>query len=68
MKTLDQARKANEAHQNDIKGLEDERVSVEAAYAEYENNIAGELQSRGKDVKLEEEQVIFYWQILKNFL
>uniref|UniRef100_A0A6M2DMN1 Structural maintenance of chromosomes protein n=1 Tax=Xenopsylla cheopis TaxID=163159 RepID=A0A6M2DMN1_XENCH len=60
LKTLDQARKANEAHQNDIRKLEDERAKVESAYAEYENTIAGELQSRGKDVKLEEEQVHEY--------
>jgi structural maintenance of chromosome 1 len=57
IKTLEQARKAHEAHMNDIKKLEDELGEVEQAKEEYESQIAGESQSQGRDVHLEDEQV-----------
>ncbi|ERL94587.1 hypothetical protein D910_11864 [Dendroctonus ponderosae] len=59
-KTLDQAKKAHEAHMNDIQKLEDELAEVDKAKAEYEEQIAGESQSQGRDVHLEDEQVREY--------
>jgi structural maintenance of chromosome 1 len=63
IKTLEQARKAHEAHMNDIKKLEDELGEVEQAKEEYESQIAGESQSQGRDVHLEDEQVIEYHRL-----
>lgn len=57
VKTLEQARKANDAHNNDISKLEQELEEVENRQAEYEATIAGESQSQGRDVHLEDEQV-----------
>lgn len=57
IKTLEQARKANEAHNNDIRKLEEELAEVEHSKEEYEATIAGESQSQGRDVHLEDEQV-----------
>lgn len=45
-KTLDQAKKAHEAHMNDIRKLEAELAEVEKAKKEYEEQIAGESQSQ----------------------
>ncbi|KAH1021332.1 hypothetical protein HUJ04_010862 [Dendroctonus ponderosae] len=59
-KTLDQAKIAHEAHMNDIQKLEDELAEVDKAKAEYEEQIAGESQSQGRDVHLEDEQVREY--------
>ncbi|KAJ8915816.1 hypothetical protein NQ315_004628 [Exocentrus adspersus] len=63
IKTLEQARKAHEAHMNDIKKLEDELAEVEAAKAQYEAQIAGESQSQGRDVHLEDAQVREYHRL-----
>ncbi|RZC33774.1 structural maintenance of chromosomes protein 1A [Asbolus verrucosus] len=63
IKTLEQARKAHEAHMNDIKKLEDELAEVERAKEEYESQIAGESQSQGRDVHLEDEQVREYHRL-----
>ncbi|XP_018576283.1 structural maintenance of chromosomes protein 1A isoform X2 [Anoplophora glabripennis] len=63
IKTLEQARKAHEAHMNDIKKLEDELAEVEAAKEEYEAHIAGESQSQGRDVHLEDAQVREYHRL-----
>lgn len=57
IKTLEQARKAHEAHMLDIKKLEDELSAVEKKKEEYETQIAGESQSQGRDVHLEDAQV-----------
>lgn len=47
---------------NDIAKLEDELAEVERSKEEYEATIAGESQSQGRDVHLEDEQVIlFVW-------
>lgn len=62
-KTLEQARKAHEAHMNDIKKLEDELAEVEQSKADYENQIVGESQSQGRDVHLEDEQVVQYHRL-----
>lgn len=56
-KTLEQARKANDAHNNDIAKLDEELAEVEKKKEEYEATIAGESQSQGRDVHLEDEQV-----------
>ncbi|XP_022904149.1 structural maintenance of chromosomes protein 1A-like isoform X2 [Onthophagus taurus] len=63
IKTLEQARKAHEAHMNDIKKLDDELAEVEKAKEEYEMTIAGESQSQGRDVHLEDEQVVEYHRL-----
>ncbi|EFA08076.1 structural maintenance of chromosomes protein 1A [Tribolium castaneum] len=63
IKTLEQARKAHEAHMNDIKKLEDELAEVEKTKDEYESQIAGESQSQGRDVHLEDEQVREYHRL-----
>lgn len=63
IKTLDQARKAHEAHMNDIRKLEEELGEVEKSKEEYEAQIAGESQSQGRDVHLEDEQVREYHRL-----
>ncbi|XP_066249055.1 structural maintenance of chromosomes protein 1A [Euwallacea similis] len=62
-KTLEQAKKANDAHMNDISKLEAELGEVEKAKAEYEEQIAGESQSQGRDVHLEDAQVREYHRL-----
>lgn len=68
IKTLDQVRKANDAHNNDIKKLEDELAEVELAKDEYEATIAGESQSQGRSIQLEDEQVGFFYLKKTYFL
>ncbi|XP_045462498.1 structural maintenance of chromosomes protein 1A [Harmonia axyridis] len=63
IKTLEQARKAHDAHMNDIKKLEDELAEVERTKADYEEQIAGESQSQGRDVHLEDAQVREYHRL-----
>ncbi|XP_017771706.1 PREDICTED: structural maintenance of chromosomes protein 1A [Nicrophorus vespilloides] len=62
-KTLEQAKKADEAHNNDIRKLEEELAEVESSKEEYESTIAGESQSQGRDVHLEDEQVREYHRL-----
>ncbi|XP_050296378.1 structural maintenance of chromosomes protein 1A [Anthonomus grandis grandis] len=62
-KTLDQAKKAHEAHMNDIRKLEEELAEVEKAKSEWEEQIAGESQSQGRDVHLEDAQVREYHRL-----
>lgn len=59
-KTLNQARKADEAHNNDIDKLKDELAEVESAKDAYEATIAGESESQGRNVHLEDKQVQQY--------
>lgn len=56
-KSLIQARTADEAHKKDINELQEELRKVEEAKAAYETSIAGQSQSQGRDVQLEDEQV-----------
>ena len=56
-KSLAQARVADDAHKKDINELQEELRQVEEAKAEYEASIAGQSQSQGRDVQLEDEQV-----------
>lgn len=56
-KSLATAQAADEAHKKDIKVLQDELSQVEQEKNAYETNIAGQSQSQGRDVQLEDEQV-----------
>lgn len=59
-KSLAQAQKAHDAHEEDIRVLQQELEAVEAKRNEYEEQVAGESQSQGRDVQLEETQVKEY--------
>nr|CAH7756245.1 unnamed protein product [Callosobruchus chinensis] len=63
IKTLEQARKAHEAHMNDIRKLEEELAAIERKREDYETHIAGESQSQGRDVHLEDAQVREYHRL-----
>lgn len=56
-KSLEEVRRADEAHKKDIEELEQELAEVEAQRREYEDLLAGESQSQGRDVQLEDAQV-----------
>ncbi len=56
-KSLEEVRRADEAHRRDIEELEQELEEVEKQRQEYENMLAGESQSQGRDVQLEDAQV-----------
>ena len=56
-KSLQQARKANEAHAGDIAELEKELATIEKEKDDYEESLQSESQSQGRSVHLEEEQV-----------
>uniref|UniRef100_A0A182VYL4 SMC hinge domain-containing protein n=1 Tax=Anopheles minimus TaxID=112268 RepID=A0A182VYL4_9DIPT len=60
MKTLEQARRADEAHQADIKKLEDEMHEIEVKRAAFENEVAVESKKRGSNVHLESDLVQEY--------
>lgn len=55
--------KAHEAHMNDIRKLEEELAEIERLKEEYEATIAGESQSQGRDVHLEDEQIKEYHRL-----
>ncbi|XP_069688454.1 structural maintenance of chromosomes protein 1A [Periplaneta americana] len=62
-KSLAQAKKADAAHEQDIRELEDELAEVDRKRKEYEDMVAGESQSQGKDVHLEDAQVAEYHRL-----
>nr|CAD7567858.1 unnamed protein product [Timema californicum] len=62
-KSLTQAKKADAAHEQDIRELEDELAEVDAKKREYEDMVAGESQSKGRDVHLEDVQVQEYHRL-----
>ncbi|KAG8231458.1 hypothetical protein J437_LFUL000175 [Ladona fulva] len=62
-KSLAQAKKAHAAHMEDIKELENELAGVEGKRMEYEEMVAGESQSQGRDVHLEDAQVKEYHRL-----
>ncbi|GLH03186.1 Structural maintenance of chromosomes protein [Gryllus bimaculatus] len=62
-KSLTQAKKADAAHEQDIRELETELAEVEGKKKEYEDMVAGESQSQGRDVHLEDAQVQEYHQL-----
>ncbi|XP_075230606.1 structural maintenance of chromosomes protein 1A-like [Lycorma delicatula] len=59
-KSLAEVRVANEAHEKDIQELQNELAEVEAKRQQYEEMVAGESQSQGRDVHLEDAQVTEY--------
>lgn len=59
-KNLESARKANEAHQNDIRVLEKEFQTIETLKKKFEDEINDESQKRGKNVNIEEGLVQEY--------
>ncbi|XP_026761933.2 structural maintenance of chromosomes protein 1A [Galleria mellonella] len=63
IKTLEQARKAHEAHQADIKKLEDELRQVEEQKATWEQSILGTSHTGRADVHLEEAQIREYEEL-----
>lgn len=60
VKTLEQAKKADEAHQDDIRKLENELKAVDNKKKKFEDEIAGESQKRGSDIHLEQSLVEEY--------
>ncbi|CAK1580677.1 unnamed protein product [Parnassius mnemosyne] len=63
IKTLEQARKAHEAHQADIRKLEEELRQVEEQKAAWEQSILGTGPSGRADVHLEEAQIREYEEL-----
>ncbi|XP_075978364.1 structural maintenance of chromosomes 1 [Anticarsia gemmatalis] len=63
LKTLEQARKAHEAHQADIKKLEDELREVEEQKAQWETTTLGTTHTGRADVHLEEAQIREYEEL-----
>jgi len=57
---LEEVRRADEAHKKDIEELEQELAEVEAQRKEYEDMLAGESQSQGRNVQLEDAQVLIF--------
>lgn len=62
-KSLAQAKKANDAHAEDIAQLEKELIEIDRAREEYESSLQSESQSHGRSVHLEEEQVAQYHRL-----
>jgi structural maintenance of chromosome 1 len=62
-KSLQQARKANAAHAEDIAQLERELAEVDKRREEYEESLQSESHSQGRSVHLEEEQVRQYHRL-----
>ncbi|XP_076357354.1 structural maintenance of chromosomes protein 1A-like isoform X3 [Tachypleus tridentatus] len=56
-KSLKAAKKVHEAHEGEIKELENELKEVETRQEEFEEQLAQESQSQGRDLTLEESQV-----------
>ena len=56
-KSLKQAKKTHEGHEQEINELERELEDVEAKRREFEERIEEESQSQGRDLELEESQV-----------
>lgn len=63
LKTLEQARKAHEAHQADIRKLEEELRQVEEEKATWERSAVGAATSGRADVHLEEAQIREYEEL-----
>lgn len=55
IKTLEQARKADEAHQSDIKKLEDELKVIAEKKKKFETELATDSKKRGSDIHLEQD-------------
>lgn len=59
-KSLKSARTAHDAHQEEIRQLEQELADVDAKRREYDEQAQGDSQSRGRDLHLESEQLTRY--------
>lgn len=59
-KNLEQSRKADEAHQSDIKKLQDEMAAIEELRRKFELELEKESQKRGSNVHLEQGHVAEY--------
>lgn len=59
-KNLEQSRKADDAHQSDIKKLQDEMDAIEESKQKFEQEIENESQKRGSNVHLEQGHVEEY--------
>lgn len=62
-KNLEQAKKADEAHQADIQKLEQELLAIQTAKREFEQKIANESQRRGTNIVSAQEHVQEYDQL-----
>lgn len=62
-KSLKQAKKTHDNHEQEIKELERELEEVEAKRREFEEQIEEESQSQGRDLQLEESQVLEYQRL-----
>jgi len=54
---LEEVRRVDESYKRDVEELEQELVEVEARRKAYEDMVAGESQSQGRNVQLEDAQV-----------
>ncbi|XP_048478795.1 structural maintenance of chromosomes protein 1A [Plutella xylostella] len=63
LKTLEQARKAHEAHQADIRKLEEELRVIEEEKATWERTATGQANTGRSDVHLEEAQIREYEEL-----
>lgn len=62
-KSLKQAKKTHDNHEQEINELERELEEVEAKRREFEERIEEESQSQGRDLELEESQVLEYQRL-----
>ena len=62
-KSLKQAEKAYKSHQADVQELEADLRENERRKEEYEEITANESQSQGRNLQLEDEQIIEYQQL-----
>lgn len=51
------AKKVHEAHEGEIRSLEEELAEVEKSQQEFEENLAEESKSKGRDLTLQDSQV-----------
>lgn len=56
-KSLKAAKKVHEAHEGEIKALEDELAEVEKNQQTFEEELAEESKSKGRDLTLQDSQV-----------
>jgi len=65
-KSLNQAKKAHDAHMLDIQELEEEKTKIDAARDEYEETVGGDGQGQRQAVSLEEAQVSEYHRLKED--
>lgn len=67
-KSLKAAKKVHEAHEGEIRTLEEELAEVEKSQQEFEEKLAEESKSKGRDLTLQDSQVILKIRRLYFFL